>query len=243
MQDGQKAYESYTVAVVSALGFEMSAVRYMLDREHPSLPNKDGDSNIYVLGELQGHKVVLACLPGNQGKGAAAIVATNLTRTFPSIIWRFFVGIGGGVPSKRHDIRLGDVVVSMPDAQHGGVVQYDLGKATDSGFIRKGFLSAPPSLLRSAVVKMESDHLVNDNKIKDFLDTMLRKGKRLSRYERPSNDMDVMFKADYPHNPLSITCEECDEQQRTTRTPRDGEASEIHYGLIASGDLVIKSTK
>ena len=50
------------------------------------------------------------------------------------------VGIGGGVPSKTNDIRLDNVVVSMPDGQYGGVVQYDLGKNTEDGLIIKGFL-------------------------------------------------------------------------------------------------------
>ncbi|KAL5045535.1 hypothetical protein BDW71DRAFT_183933 [Aspergillus fruticulosus] len=42
------------------------------------------------------------------------------------------VGIGGGIPSKEADIRLGDVVVGVPTSgeTHGGVVQYDLRKAT-----------------------------------------------------------------------------------------------------------------
>ncbi|KAK2052001.1 purine and uridine phosphorylase [Colletotrichum caudatum] len=209
MQDGPRTYERYTVAVVHAIEFETSAVRYMLDREHPSLPTKEGDSNIYVLGELSGHDVVLACLPGSQGKGAAATVATNMARTFPSIQWRFFVGIGGGVPSNRHDIRLGDVVVSMPKGPYGGVVQYDLGKETDDGFVLEGSLTLPPHLLRSAVA--------------------------------PSSNLDVLFEAGYAHRPGNATCEECDEQKCVYRARRDFEGPEIHYGLIASGDRVVKS--
>src|SRR2546429_673280 len=100
------SYEQYTVALVCAMSFEMSAVRYMLDEEHSRLPMKDGDSNIYVLGKFSGHNIVVACLPGTQGKGAAAVVATNMQRTFPAIQWRLLVGIGGGVPSDKNDIRL-----------------------------------------------------------------------------------------------------------------------------------------
>ncbi|KAL0931585.1 uncharacterized protein CTRU02_214320 [Colletotrichum truncatum] len=220
----------------------MSAVRYMLDREHDRLPTKEGDSNIYVLGELHGHDLVLACLPGSQGKGAAATVATNMARTFPSISWWFFVGIGGGVPSKKHDIRLGDVVVSMPEGQYGGVVQYDLGKETDGGFVRKGFLSPPPPLLRSAVVRMRSDHRRSENKADKFLSAMLQKGRRLSVYQRPSWSLDILFDPGYSHDPLNTICESCDQQQRVHRTPRELEGPEIHYGLIASGDRVVEST-
>ncbi|KAK8117685.1 PFS domain-containing protein [Apiospora kogelbergensis] len=234
-------YEDYSVAIVCAIGFEMSAVRYMLDKEHPRLPTRDGDSNLYILGELSGHNIALACLPGNQGKGAAAVVATNMARTFPCIKWRFLVGIGGGVPSIKHDIRLGDVVVSMPEGPYGGVVQYDLGKDKDDALRLKGFLSAPPSLLRSAVETMRSDHLVHENKVEEYLSTMLRRGARLKSYTRPPADTDVLFNAAYPHPPTNLTCLDCDKSKAIARPARDLAGPEIHYGLIASGDRVMRS--
>ncbi|KAM0279331.1 hypothetical protein ACHAQH_004678 [Verticillium albo-atrum] len=68
-----KSYESYTIAVVCAMSFEMCAGRCMLDNEHYRLWAKRGDPNAYKLGDLHGHTVVLACLPGQQGKGVWAI--------------------------------------------------------------------------------------------------------------------------------------------------------------------------
>ncbi|KAI1456650.1 nucleoside phosphorylase domain-containing protein [Annulohypoxylon moriforme] len=208
----RRSHYDYTIAILCAIEFEMSAVRYMLDEEHPRLPSFQGDPNMYQLGMLSGHNVVLACLPGTQGKGAAAVAATNLERTFANIRWRFFVGIGGGVPGTPHNIRLGDVVVSMPDGIHGGVVQYDLGKSTVDGFIRKGFLCAPPPDLRNAVTTLQSNHRAYGNRVNYFVSGMVRKWKRLAGYQRPKD--------------------------RTERNlgPR------IHYGLIASGDSVIKNT-
>ncbi|KAH7123435.1 hypothetical protein B0J13DRAFT_612182, partial [Dactylonectria estremocensis] len=236
-----KRHEDYTVAVICAIGFEMSAVRYMLDHEHPRLPPRQGDSNMYVLGELSGHNVALACLPGNQGKGAAAIVATNMACTFPSIKWQFLLGIGGGMPSARHDIRLGDVVISMPEGQYGGVVQYDLGKDTVDNFQLKGFLSPPPTMLRSAVELMRSDHWMAENKVEEFLLQMLQKGPRLSAYQRPPAGHDVLFDADYPHVATSSTCENCDRTRIISRLHRQFAGPEVHYGLIASGDRVMRS--
>ncbi|KAM0279853.1 hypothetical protein ACHAQH_004404 [Verticillium albo-atrum] len=218
----------------------MSAVRYMLDNEHPSLPAKSGDPNIYKLGDLHGHNLVLACLPGQQGKGAAMAVAVNMSRTFPSIEWRCLVGIAGGVPD-QHDIRLGDVVVSMPDEEYGGVVQYDLGKATDEGFRRKGFLWPPPSLLRSAVEMMRSEHLLADNNIDQNVRSMIEKGTGLSIYARPSATSDVLFPESYPHHPDSASCPECDQSKAVVRPRR--QYSKIHFGLIASGDSVLKSAE
>ncbi|KAI0386359.1 purine and uridine phosphorylase [Hypomontagnella monticulosa] len=244
MQEAQKklrTYDDYTVAVVCAMSFEMSAVRFMLDEEHPRLQSH-GDPNLYVLGTLSGHNAVLACLPGSQGKGSAATVAANMARTFPSIKYRLLVGIGGGVPTAKHDMRLGDVVVSMPDGQYGGVVQYDLGKDTTDDFVLKGFLWPPPPLLRSAVEMMRSDHLLSENKVDELLSTMLQKSKRLAIYKRPDATPDVLFEAEYPHAPTHSTCENCDMSKTVDRICRESQAPEIHYGLIASGDSVIKSS-
>jgi len=38
------------------------------------------------------------------------------------------MGIGGGAPSSKHDIRLGDVVVGSPAGRMGGVIHYEFGK-------------------------------------------------------------------------------------------------------------------
>ncbi|KAG8405014.1 hypothetical protein J3459_022304 [Metarhizium acridum] len=166
--DDQRRLKRYTIALC-AVKLEMSAVRYTLDQEHRGYKQQD-DPTIYILGELSGQNVILACLLSNQGKGAAASVATNVARTFPWICrkghkgWRFMIGIGGGVPSERHDIRLGDVVISMPQGEHGGVVQYDLGRLTEDALERKGFLCPPPADLRRAVVTMKSNHVGQDNK-------------------------------------------------------------------------------
>ncbi|RHZ50580.1 hypothetical protein CDV55_101959 [Aspergillus turcosus] len=237
----QWTYNDYTVGVVCAMGFEMSAVRYMLDDEHPRLPTKQCDSNLYVLGKLSGHNVVIACLPGTQGKGAAAIVATNMQRTFPSIKWRLLVGIGGGAPSPKHDIRLGDIVVSMPDGPSGGVVQYDLGKDIEDGFSLKGFLWPPPPILRSAVEMMRSDHLTKSNKVNTFLSEILQKWPCLADYQRPRAVSDVLFQPDYPHVPDQATCRSCETTQIIDRPARGSDNPKIHYGLIASGDRVMRS--
>ncbi|KAK5626096.1 hypothetical protein RRF57_001811 [Xylaria bambusicola] len=237
----QKNRDAYTVGILCAMDLERNAVRYMLDEEHRRLPSQPGDSNSYTLGELQGHNVVLACLPSQQGKGASATVATNMSRSFPSIKWRLFVGIGGGVPSDKHDIRLGDVVISMPEGEHAGVVQYDLKRETNSGFELKGFLWPLPALLRNAAQDMRSDHLGRDHMIEEYMATMFKKWPRMASYKQPI-EPDVLFHADYPH-PLSVPiCSgNCDPSRAVVRPTRQLKGPVIHYGLIASGDSVIKN--
>ncbi|KAG9495673.1 hypothetical protein J7337_012227 [Fusarium musae] len=116
-------YDDYTVGWISALPLEMTAAQVMLDHRHEPLHQHPQDSNCYEFGSINGHNVVIACLPKAQyGNNNAAIVANNMNRTFPYLQYRVLVGIAGGAPGPV-DVRLGDVVVSTY------AIQYDLGKA------------------------------------------------------------------------------------------------------------------
>src|SRR5436305_720203 len=132
----------------------------MLDEEHEGFDHNANDTNIYTLGRIGEHNVVIVCLPeGQTGTNSAAAVAVQMKSAFTSIRFGLMVGVGGGVPSVEADIRLGDVVVSRPHKVHGGVVQYDFGKAAPSGFERTGFLNTPPTILLNAVAKLLANHI------------------------------------------------------------------------------------
>ncbi|KAL3473093.1 hypothetical protein BJX99DRAFT_261640 [Aspergillus californicus] len=123
----------------------MAAATTMFDERHKKLSQPAHDTNSYVLVEIFEHNVVITCLPsGEYGTNASATVSTHLQSTFQQIQFILMVGIGGGVPGTA-DIRLGDVVVSSPTGQYGGVVQYDYGKTMANGrFIHTGMLNKPP---------------------------------------------------------------------------------------------------
>ena len=159
-------HEEYTVAVTCARPIELAAVREMLDEEHVNLEGDESDENIYTLGSVGGHNVVVTCLPtGRIGPSSAAAIATQMRATFKGIQFGLMVGIGGGVPSAKVDIRLGDVVVSQPQGAFGGVVQYDHGKATPNGFQRTGSLNSPPRILLSAIAKAQANELGGRSKL------------------------------------------------------------------------------
>jgi hypothetical protein len=54
------------------------------------------------------------------------------------------VGIGGGIPSTKNNIRLGDIIVLLPEGQHRGIIQYNLGKVEVNRFHCLGTLNKPP---------------------------------------------------------------------------------------------------
>ncbi|KAL9564023.1 hypothetical protein ACKAV7_011840 [Fusarium commune] len=89
----------------------------MLDQEHEGLPDQpSNDDNSYVLGSIKQHNIVMPVLP-DYGISSATSAVKSMQSTFPNLRFILMVGIGGGIPSKQHDIRLGDVAVSEPDGQ------------------------------------------------------------------------------------------------------------------------------
>lgn len=152
--------DDYAVGWVCALPIEVAAAKATLDRVHDNLPpdwNSD-DNNNYILGSLQGHNVVVA-YPNSGGYGATSLadVATQLHASYPSVRFNLMVGIAGGVPDTKEDIRLGDVVVGKSAAGGPGVVEYDVnGERTEDQFARGGGLGQPTPLLLIAMGKAET---------------------------------------------------------------------------------------
>jgi nucleoside phosphorylase len=231
--------EDYTVGWVCALPIELAATKEMLDEEHPDLKRDpaDNDENLYSLGSIGGYNVVIVCLPvGRIGNNPAAAVATQMRASFKCIRFGLMVGIGGGVPSAEADVRLGDVVVSQPHAAFPGVVQYDAGKATSSGFERTGSLNSPPQILLAAIGKVQAKEARGRSKLCEYITKL----EDVSKFRRSKAGPDVLFEAAYEHAG-GQTCKASSSDQHQDREPRDeDEEVETHYGTIASGNQVIK---
>ncbi|GLA05338.1 hypothetical protein AnigIFM60653_005817 [Aspergillus niger] len=237
MRERQPHREDYTVGWVCALPIELAAAQAMLDTEHSSIRLQIDDPSIFILGNIAGHNVVITCLPDGQiGTSSAATVAIQMCSAFPSIRFGLMVGIGGGVPSPEHDIRLGDVVVGRPDNQTGGVVQYDFGKSTSSGFVRTGFLNAPPVILLNAVALLRARHFLGRGTMTEYTEKL----KEMPAFTRDKDkNRDILFEAGYNHAG-GVTCEKCDEERSIQRDEREGHGIMVHYGTIASGNQVLK---
>ncbi|KAL8392991.1 hypothetical protein RB595_002977 [Gaeumannomyces hyphopodioides] len=224
----------YTIAWICALHLELAASRAMLDEEHPLPPNLAGDDNAYVLGRIDQHYVVMTCLPGQYGTNNAAIVTTNLKRSFPNIRATLMVGIGGGSPSQA-DLYLGDIVVGTR------VMQYDMGKMLAGGLFQEtADAKTPARLLNSAVAALRSKH--GPHRSSSRIASLLRS--QLPNISRPSEHPDRLFQASYLHHPLGApTCRDCDPGKLEPRDARLSDEPRIHYGVIASGNRVVKDGK
>ncbi|KAJ4285976.1 hypothetical protein N0V90_013542 [Kalmusia sp. IMI 367209] len=158
----------------------------------------------------------------------------QMKSAFPSTRFSLMVGIGGGVPSEEADIRLGDVVVSIPHDVHSGVVQYDLGKTTLSGFERTGSLNAPPAILLNAVTKLDANHILEESKLLEYH----AKFDSLPNFKREAAGSDILFEAKYNHAG-GTTCGKCNKESAVARGAR-GQKVVVHHGTIASGNQVMK---
>ncbi|KAF3316766.1 hypothetical protein TWF173_001429 [Orbilia oligospora] len=224
--------DRYTIAWVCALYTELAAAQAMLDEIHDAVATDPNDSNTYILGSIGRHNVVVACLPDAQyGTNNAANVLTNLIRTFKFIRLGLMVGIGGGVPSTA-DIRLGDIVVGTR------VMQYDLGKIVEDGEIqRTAIAKIPHSSAGTVVSTLRAKHVLGQSRIPSILREKLGEHPNYGRPDLP----DRLFTANSQHISSTASCDECDESKLITRVARLSFNPVVHYGVIASGNKVIKS--
>ncbi|KAN0080826.1 hypothetical protein V8E54_004030 [Elaphomyces granulatus] len=242
------ANNDYTVGWICALQAELAASQAMLDEEHSDLLQAENDTNTYTLGRIGQHNVVLACLPsGTTGISAAATAARDLLRSFPKVRFGLMVGIGGGAPNNpsddpRQDIRLGDVIVSNPEGNYGGVLQYDFGKTIRDGkFIQTGSLNKPPAVLLTGVSKLRALHLRKGSTIREHVNSMLESNPAMQQdFSRRNPEDDQLFQADYDHIDSGKGCKSCDGERLVQRIPRTTNVPVIHYGLIGSANQVMR---
>lgn len=240
-------HDDYTVGWICPLEVEQIAALVMLDEKHERLPQASSDHNVYNLGSIAGHNVVIAGLhqPGNT---PAATVVTQMRMTFPNLRFGLLVGIGGGVPVKTDNgiIRLGDVVVSKPEGEHSGAVQYDHGKARDGQFERTGALALPPAVLLNAAQDLAVTRAMSPkDPVEDNIKRVNIRIRGLRKYKYPGTAQDHLYKPDYKHLQPGVPCDECEcDPSQQIRRPTDDEGDEpyivVHRGTIASGELVVK---
>ena len=249
--DSRKTLDSkfeYTIGWIAALAIETAAAKAMLDERH-NLPadfsQPSNDTNSYTCGSVGEHNIVIATLPeGIHGNTSGLATGMPMLFAFPNIKFGLLVGIGAGIPNESNDVRLGDVVISRPEGKLGGVFQYDFGKAKSNGWERTGSLASPPQVLLKALTNMHSEHEMSASSMSKLLEAGINRYPKLARnYTHPGAALDRLFKASYDHQPGARTCADCDATMVIDRAKRHSTDPEIHYGLIACGNSVVKDSK
>jgi nucleoside phosphorylase len=235
----------YTVGWICALPGEMAAAKGMLDEVFQNPEQGRSDENIYVVGRIAHLKTAIVCLPyGVAGTTSATRVADQMHQTFTALKYTLLVGVGGGMPSKEFDVRLGDVVVSAPSPNSPGVVQYDYGKDVQNDrFITTGHLNLPPMRLLNAISQLlasrPSETILPMARSIDKLQARDYNPER--NWSCPGRDKDLLFNSAYNHEEGYRTCARCDTNYLEERPQREDEQPKIHYGTIASANRVMRN--
>jgi nucleoside phosphorylase len=242
--------EAYTVGWICAITTEYVAAQAFLDEKYEG-PDYVSihDNNDYTLGKIGKHNVVIAVLPdGEYGLVSAAGAARDMLHSFPNVRIGLMAGIGGGAPSLKHDVRLGDVVVSVPRNGMGGVFQYDYGKTIQGqSFLTTGCLNQAPIFLRTAVSGLKSQYESDGHQIKANIDNVLARKRRLKKsYGRPNPESDRLYMSSVVHpkgnkGARSTVCSD-KASDFISRIERDEDEDDpaIHYGLVASANQLVK---
>jgi nucleoside phosphorylase len=204
----------------------------------------------------------------NMGKVAATMAAACLRSSFPEIQLALVVGICGGAPfgnRSSEEIFLGDVIISE------GLVQYDLGRQfPNNKFMRKDTprdnLPRPSPKIRAALAKLQTEQGRSwlEDKTSEYLRVLRQRLGDTVTY--PGGIEDRLFKSIYQHKhhthlecaicanddgrddvcdmAIGLNCEQikCDEQELVPRASLSQPFNPaVHFGLVASGDTVMKS--
>lgn len=240
----------FEIAVICALPLEADAVDALFDRywgdDDSAYDKAPGDPNAYSAGAVGRHNVVLAHMPGI-GKASAAAVAANCRASFPNIKLAVVVGVCGAVPFHPNggEILLGDVIICE------GIVQYDFGRQLPERFVRKDTLldslGRPNLEIRALLTKLKSvrNRKMLQDKMASYLAVIQGKQDPDLAADHPGRAYDRLFVANYRHIG-SETCHKCGcngPLVSRRRLEQDSLRPAIHFGLVASGDTVIKSAE
>lgn len=235
--------ELYTIAWLAPLEIEARAALCMLDNHHQGrFPMTRGDDYVFLAGDLCGHNVIIATLPAGQegGAGSAAALASQVKKFFPNLWFGLLVGVAAGLPNLSRqpplDIRLGDVLIGLPDGENAGLIAYDLGKETGQNGLQLlhggRVLASTETVVRSA---MGNIRLIDMDRADSFLPYYHQiKDKRHScgTFIDPGQENDSLY-------------ETVDETERLVERKRrpSSDRTRVWYGCIGTGEKLIKSAK
>jgi nucleoside phosphorylase len=225
----QLDHKAYSIAWICSILDDYAAAQEMLDEEHVELEKAADDTNLYSVGEMQGHNIVITCIaPGSTGVGQSTRTIPQLKKTYPNIRFSLIVGISSGMPVS--DIRLGDVVVSQPSAVNGGVIVYDTDKRASSLPDWNYLLDPPPQVVINAITQVRTDHMRKTAKMKEYIAAASDR----PAFSRASAGPDLLFQNSYKHVGTQRSCDACVKTNLVSRSVRES-TNKVLYGKIGLG--------
>ncbi|KAE8372114.1 nucleoside phosphorylase domain-containing protein [Aspergillus bertholletiae] len=229
----------FTIGWVCTLLKEYIASLQVLDDIYnETTPPSKEISRYYTLGRIGGHKVVISCCrPTDNFEPVSALRAMEEMKTrFTSMRFVVMVGIAGGAPSSKHDVRLGDVVIGTR------VVQHRFGEGTSTEFKFAGHTLSPPRALLHAVTALKTRLFYGLALDESFDNAYTRSPTIEATFRRPEVRTDRLYKPQYAHIG-GCDCLKASSQYSSeiiARHPRQDHRITVHDGVIGSVEKDIK---
>lgn len=241
-----------TVAIITSRYYEKLAVDSMMEDKTTFVKYKtEGESNVYTIGYIGGHKVVSTKLPAIGRQMAAQIASGNTTTrllgTFGDIDHVFLVGISGGVPHYtdyyKH-VRLGDIVISTPN--HKGQMYIYCDKVTedvDKGTIQYSLKSwVPTDLMAVNIARALKERQQNEPNFAPW-EKYYREGLELLQgqqvgFNRPPPETDRLFMNIGGSDMIEVGHPSIPDEMKATE--HEGVPS-IRFGTMASGKPIVNN--
>ncbi|RYP37899.1 hypothetical protein DL767_002771 [Monosporascus sp. MG133] len=235
--------KNYTVAWIAPLEIEARAALHMLDERHQGrFAVSRGDDYVFHAGSMCGHNIIIATLPAGQayGTGSAAALASQVKRFFPNLWFGLLVGVAAGLPdlsrTPPRDIRLGDVLVGLPEGESAGLIAYDLGKETEDGFqpLRFGHvLAATEPIVRAAIGSIKLEAPNETGRFLPYYESIRDKEHATGTFADPGQEQDKLYWATGNEAETLVHRERRPESRRTR----------VWYGPIGSGEKLLKNAQ
>ncbi|KAK1658966.1 Pfs, NACHT and WD domain protein [Colletotrichum godetiae] len=223
---------------------EAKAALLMLDQKHDGrFGVSRGDDYVFHAGSMCGHNIIIATLPAGQeyGTGSAAALASQVRKFFPNLWFGLLVGVAAGLPNLScqppRDIRLGDVLVALPDDNTAGLVAYYLGKNTGDGSfqpLRLGHvLAETETIVRSAIGKIRLNAVNDAESFLSYYQQIIGRSHGGNEFEDSGQKYDVL----HEFNEHGIKCR----VERKSRSHQ--ERTRVWYGPIGSGEKLMRNSQ
>ncbi|KAJ5459491.1 hypothetical protein N7530_011435 [Penicillium desertorum] len=233
--------QDFRVGWIAALQKEYLAARQVLDvhYEDYEVSRHASDVNHYTFGRIGKHYVVIANLPtGVIGTHSASAVANGLTNTFPLIRFALMVGIAGGAPTEKNDVRLGDVIIGTRMVPYSFIRQHhdrreNIGDIIVSSRDLLSTTNAVQAKITEGTVELDNIITSRFNKTEAIIEG----------FKRPDAGSDRLYQPDYIHA-KSCDCLDAHSNYPDTQVQREErklyEKIKVHYGPIGSADIVLR---
>ncbi|KAF2650727.1 purine and uridine phosphorylase [Lophiostoma macrostomum CBS 122681] len=250
--------DDFNVAIICALELEAVAVRRLFDKTW-KLGKAPGDHNTYTTGLISDTLTSLVWM-SDYGKSKAASAAVHLRSSFRNIEYALVVGICGGVPTTTEgmEVVLGDVVISTV------LQKYDEGKQYPEEYKATG-IAKPHKKMRAFLRRLRGESQIElkkccGRKLQRFFTSE-------PKYAYPGPIEDMLYRPDHIHKHYGEAhCCQCSETSSACDESREKDCAElrcgkdasmlvprinlhnpeepfVHFGIVGSGDTVMKSGK